>query len=62
MNNKRLLSNEEVSWAHRKWCEGHSIESIAEALYCHPRTLRREFRRRGLNRALIPLVYKEESK
>lgn len=57
-----LLTYKQVYWAHRKWCEGHSKQQIAKALYCSEKTLTREFKRYGLNYVEIPLKYEEGTK
>ena len=54
---KRIMTDREVIWAHRKWCEGHSLEAIADALHVCSRTIYLEFKRRGMKRVKIPLKY-----
>lgn len=34
-----VLSEEEISWAYEKWCEGYTHQQIAEALYVDRRTI-----------------------
>lgn len=55
-----VLTTRKVFWAHRKWCEGYTLEKIAAALKCSVRTLQREFKRYGLHYVDIPLKYEEE--
>ena len=55
-----VLSTKKVFWAHRKWCDGYTLEKIADALHCNVRTLQREFKRYGLHKVSIPLKYEEE--
>ena len=52
-----FLSERQVEWAFERYCEGHSLRRIAEALYCSHRSVSREFQRRGLKRKYKPLVY-----
>ena len=56
-----VLSTNKVFWAHRKWCEGYTLQKIADALKCSTRTLQREFDRYGLHYVSIPLKYEEET-
>ncbi len=54
------LNEKQLAWAYRKWCEGHGLRQIATALFIHPDSLSRTFKRKNLERKLIPLVYEEE--
>lgn len=37
---KPILSEEESQWAYEKWCEGYTIQQIADALYVCSETIR----------------------
>lgn len=52
----RTLSNKEVQWAYERWCEGARVIDIAGALYVGDKTLKREFKRRNLERVRPVLV------
>ena len=56
---QHLLSNDAVHWAYEKYCLGYTLIQIADALGCCERTVRREFKRRGLVRIRPVLTYKE---
>lgn len=34
-----VLSEDEITWAYEKWCEGYTMQQIAEALYVDRRTI-----------------------
>ena len=53
---KRILSNTEVRWAYDQWCNGRTQMEIADALFCHFKTVRREFEARGLYKVKPVLV------
>lgn len=57
---RAMLTNKEIAWAYKKWCEGVPVEVLSQSLYCCSATLRRAFKRHGLVYELKPPVYKEE--
>lgn len=50
-----ILTDDERKWAYEKWCEGYSIQEIAEALYVDYQTVRRLFN--GKKKDKPKLVY-----
>lgn len=48
--NQRLLTQLEIAWAYRKYCEDVPIASLANALCCSTVTIRRAFDRYGLQK------------
>ena len=36
---KPILSEDEITWAYEKWCEGYTQQQIADALYVERRTV-----------------------
>lgn len=40
---KRILSDDEIKWAYKKWCEGYSQRAIAAALYVSNVTIHNMF-------------------
>lgn len=55
--NCRALSDEQIEWAWKKYCEGYTRQQIADALYVCRRTLDRYFK--GKKRVRPKLVYEE---
>lgn len=37
----KALSDDQIQWAYRKWCEGYTKDKIAKALFVCERTLYR---------------------
>lgn len=37
----RVLNNKQIEWAYQKWCEGHPIWQIAQALNVCEKTVKR---------------------
>ncbi|MBR2047113.1 MAG: hypothetical protein IJ960_00805 [Oscillospiraceae bacterium] len=52
------LSDAELRWAHRRWCEGYSLAEIGDALFVSASALGDAFRRHGLVRERRPISYK----
>lgn len=57
---KACLSHAQKEWAYAKWCEGYTLEQIADALYVCTKTVRRAIRGRPRIRPI--LKYTKESK
>ena len=55
--NDKVLNNSKVSWAYSYWCLGCTLLQIAEALNVNEKTIRREFKQRGLVRIRPVLKY-----
>ncbi len=49
------LTYEQVKWAHKKWCEGYTQAELADHFHVHVKTIRRSFKRYGLNKVKRPL-------
>lgn len=49
-SSNRALSYQQVQWAYQKWCDGYSQESIAGALFCSAKTIRRSFKYYGFSK------------
>lgn len=54
---RETLSEAEITWAYRRWCEGYSLPEIGQALFIHPSTVKAAFVRRNLVRQRKTLVY-----
>ena len=37
----KLLTHAQCEWAYEKWCEGYTMEEIADCFQCSPRTISR---------------------
>lgn len=57
---KAYLSHAQKEWAYTKWCEGYTLEQIADALYVCTKTVRRAIHGRPRIRPI--LKYTKESK
>ena len=57
---KACLSHTQKEWAYEKWCEGYTLEQIADALYVCTKTVRRAIQGRPRIRPI--LKYTKESK
>lgn len=55
---ERVLTHKQREWAYTKWCEGYTLEQIAEAFGVNEKTVRRAINGRPKIRPI--LVYKEE--
>ena len=54
----KILTTKEIAWAYEKWCEGHTQEQIAEALFVCEKTVNRALK--GKPRIRPRLVYNRE--
>ena len=52
------LTQEQMDWAYKKWCDGYTCIQIADALYVSEKTVRRAFK--GKKRIRTILVYDGE--
>lgn len=55
------LSSHEIQWAHRKWCEGYTLEQIGNVLYISKESLSYVLKQEGLTRTRRPLEYGPET-
>jgi DNA-directed RNA polymerase specialized sigma24 family protein len=53
------ISNIQKEWAYTKWCEGYTLQQIAEALNCSHRTIQRAIGGRPRIRPI--LIYRKEN-
>ena len=44
---ERIMTNAEVKWAYEQWIRGYTYDEIGKAMYYSPKTIYREFQRRG---------------
>lgn len=60
-NPNSALTEKQVAWAYKKWCEGYSLYEIGRALYVHHNTVSYTLRAKGLKKPpKPPLVYQED--
>lgn len=57
-----VLTEDQIRWAYRRWCEGYALPVIADALFIHSTTLGKVFQRRGLRRHRLELEYKPQTR
>ena len=60
MSKTAALSHAQKEWAYEKWCEGYTLEQIADALYVCTKTVRRAINGRPRIRPI--LKYTKEDK
>lgn len=55
MSRKGILTEKQIEWAYKKWCEGYTQSEIAKALFVHKGTIQAKLC--GRERVRPTLVY-----
>jgi hypothetical protein len=56
---ERALSFKQIEWAYTKWCEGYTLQQIADALYVCKQTVRRAINGRPRIRPILKYEERE---
>jgi DNA-binding XRE family transcriptional regulator len=56
---ERALTHKQIEWAYTKWCEGYTLQQIADALYVCEVTVRRAINGRPRIRPILKYEEKE---